>query len=103
MATRRNTYRVTLTPLASDTSVKASLEAVEFIHHNHDDIARIVGLSQASSGLAAESAAAMAVGLKLLAETVLEHKDNPLFDGMRQPLRDFIQALKSRAASGSTT
>lgn len=99
MATRRNTYRVTLTPLASDADVKASLEAVEFIHHNHDDVARIVGLAQASSGLSAESAAAMAVGLKLLAETVLQHKDNPLFDGMRQPLRDFIQTLKSRAAA----
>jgi hypothetical protein len=103
MATKRNTYRVTLTPLASGTSVKASLDPVEFIHHNHDDLARIVGVAQASSGLAAESAAAMAVGLKLLAETVLEHKDNPLFDGVRQPLRDFIQTLKSRAASSSTT
>ena len=99
MATKRNTYRVTLTPLASDTSVKASLDPVEFIHHNHDDLARIVGVAQASSGLAAESAAAMAVGLKLLAETVLEHKENPLFDGVRQPLRDFILTLKSRAAT----
>lgn len=99
MAAKRNTYRVTLTPLASDASIQASLEAVEFIHHNHDDVARIVGLAQASSGLNAESAAAMAVGLKLLAETVLEHKDNPLFDGMRRPLRDFIQELKSRSAT----
>jgi len=97
MSTKRNTYRVCLTPLAADTNVKASLEPVEFIHHNHDDVARIVGLLQASSGLGAEAAAAMAVGLKLLAQTVLDHKGNPLFDGMRQPLRDFIQALKSQS------
>lgn len=95
MNAKRNTYRVCLTPLAADTDIKASLEPVEFIHHNHDDVARIVGMLQASSGLHAEAAAAMAVGLKLLAQTVLDHKGNPLFDGMRQPLRDFIQTLKS--------
>lgn len=46
-----------------------------------------------------DSAAAMAVGLKLLSQTVLEHKDNPLFDGMRQPLREFMRMLKARAAA----
>jgi hypothetical protein len=102
MHAKRNTYRVSLTPVAADTDIKASLVPVEFIHHNHDDVAHIVGLVQASSGLDAEPAAALAVGLKLLAQTVLDHKDNPLFDGMRQPLRDFIQALKSHSATAST-
>lgn len=103
MGARQKSYRVSLTPLDAGGGVAgAALGTVEFIHHNHDDIARIVALAQTSSGLNTDSAAAMAVGLKLLSQTVLEHKDNPLFDGMRQPLHDFIRLLKSRAAVAST-
>jgi hypothetical protein len=99
MGARQNSYRVSLAPLDTASGASdATLGAVEFVHHNHDDIARIVAFAQTSSGLNADSAAAMAVGLKLLSQTVLEHKDNPLFDGMRQPLREFIRMLKARAA-----
>ena len=99
MGARQNSYLVSLAPL--DTGSGASNGAVEFVHHNHDDIARIVAVAQASSGLSADSAAAMAVGLKLLSQTVLEHKDNPLFDGMRQPLREFIRMLKASAGTAT--
>jgi hypothetical protein len=49
-----------------------------------------------SSGVDADSAASLAVGLKLLSETVLQNKHDPLFDVLRAPLREFIQTLKSR-------
>ena len=37
----------------------------------------------------------MAVGLKLLSQTMLEQKTNPLFDGLRAPMREFIMTLKA--------
>jgi hypothetical protein len=89
-------YRVSLTPLNEQGQPLDGSSAVEFSHRNHDDLTRIVQLVQASSGLDADSAASLAVGLKLLSETVLQNKGNPMFDVLRVPLREFIQALKSR-------
>lgn len=54
------------------------------------------GLLQSSSNLDADAAASLAVGLKLLSETALQHKHEPLFDVLQAPLREFIQTLKSR-------
>lgn len=100
MSAKRNTYRVLLHPLEAG-QPGTLLQGIEFTHSNHDDLARIVKLAQASSGLSADSAASMAVGLKLLAETVLQHRDNTLFDVLRQPLGEFIGVLKARAATVS--
>jgi len=33
-----------------------------------------------------------------MAQTMLDHRSDPLFDGMREPLREFVQLLKSRSA-----
>jgi Domain of Unknown Function with PDB structure (DUF3861) len=93
---RRHAYRVTLTPLTETGDLIESSDEVAFTHHNHDDIARIVALVRESSGLDADSSAAMAVGLKLLSQTMLEQKANPLFDGLRVPMREFITTLKAR-------
>lgn len=99
MSLKRHTYRVLLHPLDAD-SPQAG-KAIEFLHRNHDELSGIVDRVQATSGLPAESAAALAVGLKLLAQTMLDHQDDPLFQGLRQPLRDFIGVLKARAATFS--
>jgi hypothetical protein len=92
-------YRVRLTPVDEHGESTDRQGSVEFSHRNHDDLARIVQLVRESSGLDADSSATLAIGLKLLSETVLQHKGNPLFDGLRAPLRDLIQTLKSRRAS----
>jgi hypothetical protein len=90
------TYRVTVTEITDAGDGVAPLNELVFTHRNHDDLARIVLLVRESSGLDADHSAALAVGLKLLGQTVLEHKANPLLDGLRTPLREFITALKAR-------
>jgi hypothetical protein len=97
--TKGHSYRVRLTPLNDLGETLEDASPVEFVHRNHDDLARIVQRVRASAGLDTDSAASLAVGLKLLSETVLQHRANPLFDGLRAPLRDFILALKSRPES----
>jgi hypothetical protein len=90
-----HTYRVTVTEITGTGDRVEPLSEVVSTHRNHDDLARIVMLVRESSGLDADSSAALAVGLKLLGHTVLEHKVNPLFDVLRTPLREFITALKA--------
>ena len=99
MNPKRHAYQVLLRPLDPD-SPQAS-KAIEFLHLNHDDLFRIVDLVRATSGLPAESATALAVGLKLLAQTMLDHRDDPMFLDLNPPLRDFIRVLKSRVATSS--
>jgi hypothetical protein len=90
------TYRVTVTEISETGDRVEPLNEVVFTHRNHDDLVRIVMLVRESSGLDADSSAALAIGLKLLGQTVLEHKANPLFDVLRTPLREFIAALKAQ-------
>ena len=58
--------------------------------------ALLILLFRQSSGLDADSSAALAVGLKLLGQVVLEHKTEPPFAALLSPLREFITALKAR-------
>lgn len=76
---------------------------LRFEHANHDDLFDIVARTRQHAGLDREAAAATAIGLKLLAETMLREKRNPLFDPLRQGVRAFIGALKARANSAADT
>lgn len=94
-------YRITLEPVGSDPSaVPKAGDPLVFMHKNHDDLKLIVERARQTSGLDADAAAAMAVGLKLLAEVMLKQRGNPLFDVLRDPIREFIQSLKSRSTHG---
>lgn len=99
MSLKRHAYQVQLHPLDADSPQAGKV--IEFHHCNHDELSGIVDRVRATSGLPVESAAALAVGLKLLAQTMLDHRDDPLFQGLRPPLRDFIGTLKARAAASS--
>ncbi|SDH29255.1 protein of unknown function [Pseudomonas benzenivorans] len=98
---RVHRYQVTLTPLPEAGSNGGDTPpALVFTHHNHDDLVQITERVRQASGLDADSAAATAVGLKLLGGVMLSERDNPLFDGLRQPLRELIQALKALSKRG---
>ncbi|WP_218568591.1 DUF3861 domain-containing protein [Pseudomonas sp. 2FG] len=91
---RVHSYQVTLAPLPHEGGAE-TVPALVFTHHNHDDLMQIAERVRRVSGLDPDSAAATAVGLKLLGGVMLSERDNPLFDVLRQPLREFIQELKS--------
>lgn len=93
---RSNKYQITVTPRGGDAAdTTESTASLVFMHQNHDDLLLIVERVRKSTGLDSESAAATAIGLKLLAEVMLKQRNNPLFDVMRTPTRQFIHALKS--------
>lgn len=94
---RSHKYRITVTALVDEVPVAKAPAPLVFTHENHDDLAVIVDRVRRSSGLDADTAAATAIGLKLLGEIVLKHRDNVLFDPLRTPLREFIRSLKSMA------
>ncbi|PTQ07432.1 hypothetical protein CLG96_17995 [Sphingomonas oleivorans] len=92
-----HSFLITVTPLGDERP------AFSFSHVNHDDIIAIAGRVQAGSGLAPDIAAATAIGLKLLSEAMLRERQDPLFDPLRAPIREFTGALKARISASETS
>lgn len=92
---RKHHYRITVQKLTEAGASPDDSEALSFNARCHDDIISIVERSRQRGLLEADDAAAMAVGLKLLGEIALEHRNEPLFSDLAQNLGAFIKKLKS--------
>lgn len=96
MSKRHYSYSITVTQTGAPSEGETIRSPLTFEATNHDDILAIVERMRAATDLPPDSAASVAVGLKLLGEVVLREKNNPLFDPLRGGIRDFIGNLKAR-------
>jgi hypothetical protein len=88
-------YRFTIEALSGATSADSSDERVmRFEIENHDDLFKITEAVCAKELLDADKSAALAIGLKLFSEVVLEKRHDPLFAPLSEPIRHLIQQLK---------
>lgn len=69
-------------------------DSLQFNAYNHDDLFKVLAHIQNSNLLEDEKAKAFAVGLKLLGETLLENKDQPLFKDFLPQFIEFMKTLK---------
>jgi hypothetical protein len=95
-------YRIEVRPVPVQDGAQSEAPLV-FRHANHDDLMMIVERIRQSTGLDPDSAASMAIGLKLLGSVMLSEKNNPLFDCLRLPMREFIGNLKALAPPMGTS
>jgi hypothetical protein len=92
---KKNLYRVTVESVNAD-GVPLETKPCVFTARSHDDLHVIVGRACARGILDTDDdSAAMAVGLKLLGEIALEHRNEPLFQEIYPQLGAFIQKLKA--------
>lgn len=98
---RKHHYRVSVE--AADASGQLdSARRLVFHASCHDDILQIVERARERGMLPPDEAAAMAVGLKLLGEVVLSHRNEALFSELCGHLGAFIKKLKSGEGSRET-
>lgn len=69
---------------------------VTFIVESHDDLIATVKRVRDMNIVPEQEAPALAVGLKLLAEVVIRHRNEPLFAELSNAIPTFIKGLKSR-------
>ncbi|WP_263385594.1 DUF3861 domain-containing protein [Granulicella arctica] len=94
-------YRITLEWLESTTQSQTPQErTIQFQVPNHDDLLKIVKAVRSKGIMDADKSAALAVGLKLFSEIVLEKRNDPLFAPLWEPIRLFTGQLKAFQASG---
>jgi len=92
---REHRYRITLEHLATPKQGEPVNAAISFETGNHDDLFTIVDKVRSKGQFDADTAASLALGLKLFTEVMLKNRSNPLFADINQPMRDFIQKLKA--------
>lgn len=93
---REHRYRISLEHLATPKQGEPTHAAISFETGNHDDLFTIVDKVRSKSQFDADTAASLALGLKLFTEVMLKNRGNPLFADISQPMRDFIQKLKAQ-------
>ena len=91
-------YRITVEPLdaGAHSDTPFSFEAV-----SHDELCGIVERVRASGRWDADTAAQLAVGLKLFGEVLLQERKSELFTPLSEgPFKDFMQGFKAAMKAG---
>ena len=87
-------YKVSVEMIAGAKGEPVEGRALSFEAANHDDILGIVERLQGTGRFGPDKAAALAIGLKLFSEVVLEERADPLFAEVRPALGEFVRGLK---------
>ena len=92
---KQHRYRITVEHLAlPDGSPPGPDRSLRFEAGNHDDILAIVARMGQRGDLPPADATALAVGLKLFSEVMLQHRAHPLFADFAPHFKAFMQQLK---------
>ncbi len=101
---KQHRYRITVEHLAlPDGSLPAPDRALSFETGNHDDILAIVARMGQRGDLPQADATALAVGLKLFSEVMLQHRAHPLFADFGPHFKAFMQQLKQGPSAREQT
>ncbi len=92
---KQHRYRITVEHLVdAHDSLLPNRQPLQFEVGNHDNIFAIVDRVRERVDFDLASAAALAVGLKLFSEVMLENREHPLFQVFAPHFRDFMTTLK---------
>lgn len=94
-------YRITVEAVGGPQDRPTLSEPLRFQVQNHDDLLQIAARVREKTLLGSDDSAALAIGLKLLSEVVLEHRSHPLFEPLMTPLRSFTKQLKATPPPGT--
>ncbi|MEN3929587.1 DUF3861 domain-containing protein [Microvirga sp. W0021] len=92
---KQNHYKITVEQQHDKDGNAVSGKQIAFNARNHDDLLFVVEKIKGLNIANAEDSTAMAVGLKLFTEIVLENKNEPVFKELFPLVRDIMQHIKS--------
>lgn len=92
---KQHQYRITVEHLADQHGNASTYSApLQFETGNHDDIYAVVSRLRQRPDIDDRSATALAVGLKLFGEVMLENRQHPLFAELLPHFGEFMKKLK---------
>ena len=97
MAMKSHHYRITVEHLSDPHGNAPNPPAsLQFDAANHDELLGIIERIRAREEFDADTSASFALGLKLLGEVMLTHRDHPLFTELGPAFGQFMKRLKGR-------
>ena len=70
--------------------------ALVFAVESHDDLVATVERVRSADIVSEKEAPALAIGLKLLGEVIIRHRDEPMFAELWKTVPGFIKSIKAR-------
>jgi hypothetical protein len=89
-------YRITLEYMGGKAEGPEAPAPLSFNAANHDNLFEIIANVQRSGMFDLDTAAALALGMKLFSEVMLQHRKDPLFEPIAGAYREFIGQFKAR-------
>lgn len=89
-------YRITLEYLGGKHAGPELHPPLQFEVGNHDDLFDIIHAVQAADLYDRDTAAALALGMKLFSEVMLKHRKDPMFAPVETAYREYIGVFKQR-------
>lgn len=93
---KQNRYRIQVEQVENTKGEPVSRDALHFEVGNHDDVFHIVDIMRGRGDFDPDTATALAIGLKLFSEVMLENKDHPLFEAFKPHFTQFMKQLKGK-------
>lgn len=93
---KQHQYRITVEHLADKDGNVVEREPLQFDAPNHDDIFEIIERTKEREGMSGNIAARFAVELKLMTESMMEDKGNPLFSRLRPHIMEMMKIIKQK-------
>ncbi|WP_439240459.1 DUF3861 family protein [Lonepinella sp. BR2474] len=93
---KQHQYQVNVKYL-SDHEGNEMNQEITFSAPNHDNIFAIIEKTQQRDGFTLEMAQRFAVGLKLMTEVTMEHRDNPLFKELKPYIMEMMKVIKGKS------
>ena len=90
----KHKYRITLEHIEDNHGTPLANQTVSFETENHDDIFALMQKTQGKMPFSEATSQAFCVGLKLVGEVLLEHRDNPTFANFAPHFGTFMKSLK---------
>jgi hypothetical protein len=91
-----HTYRITLEYTGGRAEGPQAAAPLSFTASNHDNLFEIIAKVQSSGMFDPDTAASLALGMKLFSEVMLQHRKDPLFEPIAGAYREFIGQFKTR-------
>ena len=91
-------YKITVETLTGAKGEPVEGRTLSFEATNHDDILEVVERMRTRLPFDEDTIASLGVGLKLLSEVTLLHRNDPMFAMIGPALREFVRGLKERSA-----
>lgn len=96
---KKHLYRVDITPVTNkEGNAPTNPQSIAFDFPCHDELHGLLAKVGVIEGLSEQESINLLMGIKMMGEVMLEHRDHTLFKDLNRPFGEFMRTFKQQAA-----